>query len=206
MRTCVEDHPECLRTISGDTVDELEDPELPSRVLDVGSGDFRSHLRLFESHGRCGQYVALSHCWGTLENWPLRTTRESKQEHLENIPFGRLPKTFQDAVKITRTLGIPYLWIDSLCIIQDDVSDWLCESPKMGQIYKRSRLTVAASGARDSSDGWFLKRAPFPRHLELPYYHNTGEKNGHVVVSLADRKRTTFFWEDLPLTKRAWTT
>jgi hypothetical protein len=64
-------------------------------------------------------YIALSHCWG--EN-DCRMTRSNLTAMLESIEFESLPKTFQDAITVARKLGVPYVWIDSLCIIQDDKS------------------------------------------------------------------------------------
>src|SRR5438034_1924444 len=68
-----------------------------------------------------------------------------------------LPKTFQDAVLLTRALGVRYLWIDSLCIIQDDEKDWKRENPKMGEVYQYATITIAAAHARDSSEGCFYE-------------------------------------------------
>jgi hypothetical protein len=69
-----------------------------------------------------------------------------------------LPKTFQNAITVTRMLGIRYLWIDSLCIIQDDVKDWEEQSAITGGIYSQSYLIIAASASKDSSGGCFLPR------------------------------------------------
>ena len=69
--------------------------------------------------------------------------------------FNELPKTFQDAVTINRKLGIRHIWIDSLCIIQDDDEDWRMESSKMASIYQNGFLTIAASRASGDNDGCF---------------------------------------------------
>jgi hypothetical protein len=70
-----------------------------------------------------------------------------------NIPWNQLSKTFQDAITITRKLGIQYIWIDSLCIVQDDKEDWRAESSKMDSVYGNSYLTINASYAKDGSEG-----------------------------------------------------
>jgi len=67
-----------------------------------------------------------------------------------------LPSTFQDAVRITKSLQVRYLWIDSLCIIQDDFSDWEREASLMGNVYANSFLTIAASSSTDDSSGCLL--------------------------------------------------
>ena len=75
---------------------------------------------------------------------------------MNGIPFSELPRTFQDAVHITRRLGIQYLWIDSLCIIQGDAEDWDRESKQMEQVYSSAYATISASCASGNDDG-FLK-------------------------------------------------
>jgi Heterokaryon incompatibility protein (HET) len=74
-----------------------------------------------------------------------------------SIDFNLLPKTFQDAVSFVRRLGIRYLWIDALCIVQDDPDDWRRESAKMASIYQQSFLTIAASRSPDGKSGCFCQ-------------------------------------------------
>lgn len=86
-------------------------------------------------------------------------TRESVEDLQEGLAISLLPKTFQDAIKITRKLGIKYLWIDCLCIIQDDPDDWEAEAANMPYIYKNAYVTISASASTDSYYGCFPKRA-----------------------------------------------
>jgi hypothetical protein len=92
---------------------------MPSRVLDLGkiTSSERQQIRLIPGEGKRGQWVALSHAWGNFQ--PLRTTKETLAVHQAGIEWSELPPTFQDAVVITKKLGFQYLWIDSLCIIQN---------------------------------------------------------------------------------------
>lgn len=92
---------------------------------------------------------------------PLRTTSHNLGNHLEGIPFDNLAKTFQDTIMLALGIGIEYVWIDSLCIVQDDREDWHQEATEMGRIYRDAALVIAASGARDSSDGLFIRETPF---------------------------------------------
>ncbi|KAI1856994.1 uncharacterized protein JN550_013487 [Neoarthrinium moseri] len=78
---------------------------------------------------------------------------EAAKDHFKGIAFSVLPKTFQDAVLITKQLGVRYLWIDSLCIIQDSGEDWAVESSKMADIYQKSHITIAAVSSSDSRGG-----------------------------------------------------
>lgn len=74
-------------------------------------------------------YVALSHCWGPEP--PLKTTSKNRRQMERDLSWSFLPKTFQDAILVTLHLGMQYIWIDSLCIIQDDALDWDRESARM---------------------------------------------------------------------------
>jgi hypothetical protein len=68
-----------------------------------------------------------------------------------------LPKTLQDAIRLTQELGIRYIWIDSICIIQDDKEDWEHESANMLSVYANASLTIAASNGNDSHKGLFTE-------------------------------------------------
>lgn len=84
------------------------------------------------------------------------TFKDNIDDRIQGIEVHKLPKTFQDAVRVTRELGKRYLWIDSLCIIQDDPDDWKREAMKMETVYSMAYLTIAATSAHDSAQG-FLK-------------------------------------------------
>lgn len=145
-----------LRQSGDHPFNQNEPPPLPSRVLDLCLSDGSEDIRLIESSGSCGLYAALSHCWGTA---PLITTlRGTVTARLDRIEFLHLSRTFQDAATIAREMKLRYLWIDSLCIIQDDSSDWERESARMGDIYRNAFITIAAAGARDGSEGCFIPR------------------------------------------------
>jgi hypothetical protein len=87
----------------------------------------------------------------------MRTTQSTLEDRKQAVPFEALPNTFRDAVIVTRQLGLTYLWIDSLCIIQDSASDWAIESAKMSSTYTKAYVTIAADGAADSSTGFLTK-------------------------------------------------
>jgi hypothetical protein len=134
-----------------------DEKKLPTRVLDVQSPEVPSRLRLYESNGEHGKYMALSHRWGEDEyRRPLSTTTGNQKALCESINFRDLPKTFQDAVNVTRILGIRYLWIDSLCILQDNDKDWEMESRRMEAIFANAFCTIAAASAKDSWDGFLV--------------------------------------------------
>lgn len=146
LDNCVANHTACAVSIS--------DPKLPTRVIDIHTSDRTSAL--VESHGRSGKYVALSHTWGRSPR--LMTTKKTIEDLKRGVADSFLPKTFQDAIEITRRLKIKYLWIDCLCIIQDDPQDWEREAARMTYVYKNSHLTISASASSDSHSGCFPAR------------------------------------------------
>jgi hypothetical protein len=127
-------------------------PPLPRRVLDVGR-DHSDPIRLHETDMELAEYTTLSHCWG--EGKHLTLTESTRKRRKAGIEWSALSKTFQDAIAITRGLRIQYVWIDSLCIIQDDKADWKAESAKMASIYENSWLTIAATTAPNGAYGCF---------------------------------------------------
>jgi len=167
IENCHSLHENCKRSLSGEIMDENYDPSLPTRVLDVGD-DSSQHVVLIETGSRQGRYVALSHCWGPPEKRPLRTTKNTLTDHLDGIAIEALPKTFKDAVTITRALGVRYLWIDSLCIMQDSQEDWEKEASQMREVYQFSYCNIAGTDARDSTEGLIFDRPlGIPETVEL---------------------------------------
>lgn len=128
-------------------------------------------LKSYEGASQDGavEYVTLSHRWGDPAKGhriPPKLTRDNNKDAKlrRGIEVSSLPKTFRDAVLITRTLGLRYLWIDSLCIFQDSVQDWLDEASKMGDIYAGGVFNIAATGS-SSSDGGCVFRVDDPRWI-----------------------------------------
>lgn len=148
-----------------------------------------------------GRYCALSHCWGPPEKQPLTTTRVNIQNHLLGIPLKQLPKTFRDTVRLAQGIGIKYVWIDSLCIIQGDSQDWHSEAKEMGTIYRNATLVIAAAGSRDSSEGLFITERPQPAIVELPYIPNGIIKDSFNMALLPQHEDRP---SRGPLNKRAW--
>lgn len=127
MEECENNHPDCR--------EHTDLPELPTRIIDVG--DEGRDPRLVDGAGRYSQYATLSHCWGDVPT--IKTETESIRLRRDGIPLETLPKTFCEAIQVCRKLGMPYLWIDSLCIIQDSKGDWEYHSGgKLVEIDNRS--------------------------------------------------------------------
>lgn len=179
--------------------------KMPHRVLRVEHKDGFYTVALHEDPPASAKYVALSHCWGTKQ--PLTTTKETLASHKDSIPWESLPKTFQHAILITTVLGVEYIWIDSLCILQDDKGDWAMESAKMSSIYENAWLTIAAAAGPDGAYGCFPTSRPIQEYdLALP---NKSGSLGKVYArrlqsSIETREHLTKMHNILPLFQRAW--
>jgi hypothetical protein len=167
------------------------DSTLPARVLDLGVSSVEG-IKLVESCGRTGRYLCLSYCWG--KSVFIKTTRTNLDEHKKEIQLETLPPVFTDTIKIARTLGIRYVWIDALCILQDDKPDWEAESKLMAAVYRQSYLTLAAVSASSVED----KILSTPKHTE---------RVGPVVTLVRKHfpRRADLSSEDFPMRTRAWT-
>ncbi|RAQ76627.1 hypothetical protein COH21_012933 [Aspergillus flavus] len=148
---------------------DTEECYLPTRLIHVGDEQHEPRLVVSRMHppfllkneGWNSRYIALSYCWGsrTEAEQQLKTTTDSFKSHMQRIPIEALPQTLLDALSVCRALGVPYLWVDVLCIIQGDKSDWERESANMANVYSHSFLTVCAAQG-DSCQSGFLKRCP----------------------------------------------
>jgi hypothetical protein len=133
----------------------------PTRLIYIGHSD-PEVLRLYSpGENENVKYTALSHCWGkyppTEQDPQFCTTRGNVDARREGFNFSDLPKTFQDAVRVTRELRIEYLWIDSLCIIQWDPKDWKLEASRMEDVFASAYCTIAATSAVDSNAGFLTQ-------------------------------------------------
>lgn len=142
-------------------VDLESPPELPTRLIDVGMNN-EGPIRLIQTNQEArDRYIALSHCWGQLSDDQRFCTYDSNLDHrMADIPYDQLPATFRDAVDVTRALGVRYLWIDSLCIIQQNATDWANESARMEDVFSNAYCTIAASSASSSLVGFLGPRTP----------------------------------------------
>lgn len=180
--------------------DAKSKPVLPTRLLYVGEPDL-DVLRLYcpKKKDRM-KYIALSHCWGELtpENQhQSRTTKNNINRRLKQFSFSELPKTFKDAVKVTRELDIQYLWIDSLCIIQGDWKDWEYEAKRMEDVFASAYCTIAATSAVNSNAG-FLDRNITNEYV---YVQNASGRRFYVCADMDDFDNDV---EKARLNTRAW--
>ena len=156
MGECLTSHSKCFDI---QTVTATRDI-LPLRLLDLAPALHTDLIKLESTEPLPVHtvYVTLSHCWGGHCKTSLTTS--SLAEFQTGIRLNTLPRTFQEAVLLTRKLGIRYLWIDALCIVQDSHQDWSHQASLMGDFYANSSLTISATGSSDSDGGLYHSRSP----------------------------------------------
>ncbi|KAF4944326.1 hypothetical protein FSARC_14702 [Fusarium sarcochroum] len=174
--------------------------KLPTRVLDLtGSSDVPSepsdiHIRLRETdEGELGTYTALSYCWGDDPELHFKTTQNTLEAHQQGIDFLSLPLTHREAILATLYLGIRYLWMDSLCIIQDSHHDWEAEPMRMSSVYSNAHLTLAATASDTPEKG-----------LLLPLQGAQCVKIHGEITSVRLETHRTIDQESEPLNTRGW--
>ncbi|KAI0821789.1 heterokaryon incompatibility protein-domain-containing protein [Trametes gibbosa] len=159
---CMHEHERCIALLASE--DTIPGPVLPTRLIDCTNP---ACPRLDPSNGKRGQYLALSYVWGEAQEH--KTTTLNKSTYERAIDPARLPKTIYDAIKVTHALGFAFLWVDSLCIVQDDDADKGRELGRMHRIYRDACVTIIASNAKKVSEG-FLQDRPGPsRETVLPF-------------------------------------
>lgn len=195
LSNCLTEHSSCT----------LNNPDgwLPTRLLHVTSSQNGAVVRLFprENIAPGAAYMTLSHCWGS--GHPLQLTSATYNEFLSEVPIQR-SKTFAEAASVVEFFGVDYLWIDSLCIIQDSVSDWRTESATMDLVYKYSLSNIAATGAVNDSGGLFHAR--YDTFLE-PLTVRTGWANSKMENGWYTCLNPHHTWNSIyesRLMKRGW--
>jgi hypothetical protein len=155
LKQCME-HEHCQR---------LAYTPLPTRIIDVGHFGSNAVPRLHHSNGESAEYLALSYCWGG--QLPLRLMKSTVDDFGDGFNMDELPALFRDVIFLTRLLGIRYVWIDALCIIQDDEEDWKAEGAKMYSIYSNALFTISATDASNPSAGLFDRNATHYKQMTL---------------------------------------
>jgi Heterokaryon incompatibility protein (HET) len=212
---CVRNHADCKPWR-----DYIGDRTPPTRVIDVGvkGSPNTVYLRSVAELSVQGQfnetYVTLSHKWGSAAHPKL--TEKTYFRMSRGISASNFPKSFRNAVAVTRQLNVRYLWIDSLCILQDSTEDWLREGAKMDKIYEYGILNIAATAGEDSDGGLFFDRdpllvQPLQESMPWPIYQSSETAQASGIEPSSGR---LFYWvsqtfwkkhvEDAILNTRAW--
>jgi len=195
-----------------------KDPWYPTRLIDMESAcnpeTCEGLVRMVETKREPKlqgphkvRYVTLSHCWGGVDF--IRLMNGTIARFQRGISVEELPQTFQEAIIFSRRLDVQYIWIDSLCIKQDDTQDWLYESAQMDQVYNNSYCNISATASANSFEGLFRERDPQQywvdevevRTVGVPYRTTTQEFERCAILDLS-------FWEQnvdiAPVNTRSW--
>ena len=159
-RDCVEGHPECSPIRS--TPASADANWIPTRLINCDQSNAQQVCFLqLSAEVSPVSYMTLSHCWGDPDGpRPPKLTNDNFNSMRDRIPIENLPRTFKDAIQVARSLGVSYLWIDSLCIIQDSMEDWRRESRLMDKVYRYSVCNIMAEAAINCHGGLFFGRDP----------------------------------------------
>lgn len=210
ITTCIAGHPDCERKGASTKV-------LPTRLLDLGSETSAwppkriciiASKTLRDAVDFERRYVTLSHCWG-----PSPSFAQLNQDNLEEWMTTGIPwaeccsnKNFEEALHVARNLGVRYIWIDSLCIIQHNEEDWKGEAPMMRDIYRNSFCNIAASDSADGYGGLF--RARDGADVAAPVYSGRVGTSIPLLAGRTWRIVSGSMWKrellGQPLYKRGW--
>jgi hypothetical protein len=210
MEECEASHAECAA---------LTSVHLPTRVLQVHAHEDTFIVKLVENteSRQHGSYTALSYVWGTKPT--LRLLKRTCSAFLENIAYDDLPKTMQDAVRATCAFGITNLWIDALCIVQDDDADKETELPHMNEYYQHASAVISASGASDAHMGFLIDQPSentiyaklkgctlftHPKFGAVPYRIPFRTSLG-ITTCVLDTQPSLYNHNAEPINKRGWT-
>ncbi|KAL1859641.1 hypothetical protein Daus18300_009506 [Diaporthe australafricana] len=188
LNGCQDNHRECPRR---------HNHPLPRMIIDLESPMLRLYL---SGPDEKGSYATLSYCWGGVAQ--LTTTVSNLQDHLQSIDPTRLPKTITDAIDVCRAIGLRYLWVDALCIVQDNDDEKQEEIANMGLIYKDSVVTIVAASAAKVSDGFLGKGKPEEPGAQLPLYI---DKTTTGTIYLRMKNASETYTSHEPIFQRGWT-
>jgi heterokaryon incompatibility protein (HET) len=214
---CVDQHPECAQSRFHAPYGSI----IPTRLIDVGSPTTlrfprlvkiqnQSQLQSTLQQGGWSGYATLSYCWGKQYDVSCLLRRGNEEQYAQALP--KLPKTIEDAIKICQRLGIKYLWVDALCIFQDEQEDWQNECARVGAYYQNAVFTIAASSSYENRGGCL----PYQRTIPLTQWEldkTLTEGAMQTPVSLDDTYFTAYITFDRrfkieiqlgPLYRRGW--
>ncbi|KAH7403276.1 heterokaryon incompatibility protein-domain-containing protein [Cadophora sp. MPI-SDFR-AT-0126] len=196
LEYCKDNHTACR---------EAQSPFMPTRLINVNAP-----IKLVYCEGRVepAPYVVLSYVWGAARSHILTSETQYRRTLGEGMDEENLPQTIRDAIEVTRRLGYTYLWVDSLCIVQDSPEDKNSQIPRMGAYFRNADLTIVAARARSAVDGFLklpelpeFKRPPAPLIVTLPAYDAT--PSNHLQIRCPHYLSYDSFSD--PINFRAWT-
>lgn len=139
---CLKEHSHC---------DSSREPVMPHRLLKVENFE-DCNVRLVDTRSQRGKYAALSHRWCP-QTPGSSLVKANLDMFLTQVPVPLFYPLLKDAISVCAKLGISYIWIDTMCIIQDDPMDWAIEASNMAAVYENAFITIAGSGCPDGAEG-----------------------------------------------------
>jgi hypothetical protein len=196
LNTCRRDHDECRKH------QKKLPQKCPTRLIKVSGANPK--VICICSPGSNEPYAVLSYCWGGEQE--LQTTRARLEQRRSGFPLEELPQTIQEAVQITRQLKLEYLWVDSICILQDEDSDKEREMKDMGDIYAGACITIAAARAKGAKEGFLQERTVKERYGAVYRVRYRRIVAGHEETgsSLLCTESLNNMYDD-PIDERGWT-
>ncbi|EKJ73217.1 hypothetical protein FPSE_06641 [Fusarium pseudograminearum CS3096] len=197
IRICQEHHTECQE------VQQMRQRKgiLPRRLLHIGTSEIQPQIVHVQD---TVPYCALSYCWGVKDFFT--TTRDNLVQNMRGIPMESFPAIMKDAIYVVRSLKYEYIWIDALCIVQDDEQDWAHEAGIMGDIYSNAELTISTLISGDCHTGLFQPRSvrishPVPLNIWQPKTERKANASHALTPQWLEREVKT----SGPVHSRGWT-
>ena len=190
LRNCLSTH---------DTCQKPESTYRPRRLVEIVDLTTAPILRLVtDSDVQKLHYATLSYCWGSERTVLL--SKENLSGWKSSLPFRRLPQTIKDAIRVTNALGLTYLWVDALCIVQNDENDKLEQISQMADIYEQSLVTISAARAASAKDGFLrANQESGLTSFGIPFLCKDGR-----LGSISLWEKPGLGWNE-PIERRAWT-
>ena len=147
--------------------------ELPARLIDVGATSALDIPRLYIPDGQCGHYAALSYCWGGAQSGALK--RNNLVQYCQALDLHNISQSIKDAIKVVKGVGLRYLWVDAICIIQDSDEDKVQQIAKMHEIYHNALFTISAVSASTAQDGFLNPQCKDVPTYKIPFRCQMGD-------------------------------
>jgi hypothetical protein len=193
LEDCHECHSNCNKCQLGEAKANI----VPSYLLNINLSHDEVTLERVAAIGEAVSYSALSYCWGSEQ--PHQTTCSNLSGYQQGISISSLPRTIQDAITLSRILELRYLWVDSMCIIQDSAVHKQQELGIMGAIYHNAYVVISAASAATCHEGFLQDRLPPCGGFKVPF-----GTEGCVVLTLKLCTKLLAQGVRDPLDDRAW--
>ncbi|RDL39593.1 uncharacterized protein BP5553_03933 [Venustampulla echinocandica] len=173
---------------------------LPTRVIEVAPVGSPDRPRLVVTAGKKGRYAALSYCWGSNSYGELN--QSNLNEYIQTLCLNLLPQTLRDAIAVTKSISVPYLWVDALCILQDSDNDKSHEMSMMEGVYRDSLVAIVAANSEGATHGFLQPRKTPLESFTLPFRVSESQFG---TMSVRELEAMEYDESSEPINERAWT-